>query len=104
MPPVNWTSLAIRLSIGAAIGLALCLFFVLGVDEPHPAWPQFWMIRPLIILPLAGATGGAINYFLIQITHQGGWKKTVALIFSALIFLIGLWMGTVLGLVGTMWN
>jgi hypothetical protein len=35
---------------------------------------------------------------------RGGWIKIVANIVSLLGFIIALWMGTVLGLDGTLWN
>lgn len=92
------------MTIGALIGLALISVFVFGVDQPNPEWGSYWRIRPLIIVPLAGATGGAFYYFMGYFRNQGGWKKVLANMVSFFVFIIGLWMGTVLGLVGTMWN
>lgn len=44
----------------------------------------------------------------LQILHkyyyEGGWKKILANIFSVIIFIIGLWLGSVLGLSGTYWD
>jgi len=89
--------------IGAAIGLFLISFFVFGVDEPNPEWPKLWRIRPLIITPLAGAMGGAFFYFM-NFMGSRGVNKTVAFLIGSIGFLVALWLGTVLGLVGTMWN
>jgi hypothetical protein len=97
-------SLAIRMLIGAAIGFLAISFFVFGVDEVKPEWGQFWRIRPLIVTPLAGALGGLCNYFILQFHTRAGINKPVAMIISALVFLIGLWMGIVAGLDGTMWD
>jgi hypothetical protein len=97
-------SLIKRMLIGATIGLALISFFVFGVDQPNPAWGKYWMIKPLIITPLAGAMCGLSNYIIMGYYSVVGLNRTVAMIISGVIFLIGLWMGIVLGLNGTMWN
>jgi hypothetical protein len=89
--------------IGAAIGLILISFFVFGVDQPHPDWPKFWMVRPLLVVPMAGAIGG-LFYSFMEYQCTRGFNRTVAVIISLLVFVIGLWMGTVLGLAGTMWH
>lgn len=89
--------------VGAAIALLVISFFVFGVDQPHPDWGKFWMIRPLIITPLAGAMGGAF-YAFMEYQISRGFNRTLAILLSIVVYLIGLWLGTVLGLAGTMWN
>jgi len=89
--------------IGGAIALLLISFFVFGVDEPHPDWPKLWQVRPLIITPLAGAAGGAFFYFMDQMSFRG-MNRTLAVILGMVGFVIALWLGSVLGLDGTMWN
>lgn len=97
-------SVAKRMLVGAAIGLVLISLFVFTVDDPNPAWGKLWMIRPLIIVPLAGAMGGLCNYLAVQFHHRIGINKTLAVIASGLVFVVGLFMGFVLGLDGTLWN
>jgi hypothetical protein len=89
--------------IGAGIGLFVISFFVFGVDEPNPEWSTYWVIRPLIITPLAGAVGGAF-YAFMDYQSSRGFNRTLAVIPSFLVFFIGLWLGVVLGLDGTMWD
>ncbi|MCD6018217.1 MAG: potassium transporter KefB [Bacteroidetes bacterium] len=89
--------------IGAAIGLIFISFFVFGVDQPNPDWPKFWMVRPLVVVPVAGAIGG-LFYSFMDYQCSRGFNRTVAVLLSLIVFVIGLWMGTVLGLVGTMWH
>ena len=89
--------------VGAAIALLVISFFVFGVDAPHPAWGKYWMIRPLIITPLAGAMGGAF-YALMDYQSSRGFNRTLAILLSIVIYLVGLWLGIVLGLDGTMWD
>lgn len=101
--PHKLASVAKPALIGAAIGLIAISFFVFGVDRPNPAWGKLWMIRPLIITPLSGAVGGAFYYFM-DYQASRGLNKTVAILLSLVVFVIGLWMGVVLGLAGTMWN
>lgn len=100
----NQYSLVIRMGVGAIIGLLVISLFVLPVNQPDPAWGKYWMIRPLIITPLAGAMGGLCNHLIFHFRNVVGMNKVVAVIVSALVFLIGLWMGIVLGLDGTLWD
>lgn len=98
--PVAWTK---AMLIGAGIALLAISFFVFGVDHPNPEWGDYWMIRPLIVTPVAGAFGGAF-YAFMDFQSSKGFNRTVAVLLSLMVYLIGLWMGTVLGLAGTMWN
>ena len=103
--PIDKTSLVRRMLIGAGIGLFLITLLVTSVREPRLEWGRFWMIRPLIIVPLAGACGGLGTYFMEYLLgYQGGWSKIIAVLLSILGFLIALWLGTVLGCAGTLWN
>ncbi len=97
---ISWI---IPVLVGAGIAFLAISFFVFGVDAPNPAWGKFWMIRPLIITPLAGAMGGAF-YAFMDYQSSRGFNRTVAILLSLVVYAIGLWMGTVLGLAGTMWN
>src|SRR5919107_4752694 len=97
-------SVGIPMLIGAVIGLILISLFVFGVDNPKPEWGELWRIRPLIITPLAGAMGGLFFYFMNYLSSRGSINKIFAIILSFVVFIIGLWMGVVLGLDGTMWD
>lgn len=90
--------------LGAGIALLLIIAFLSGVDHPDPAWPKYWMARPLIIVPLAGAAGGAFFALLRPLRKRGGWVMAFAYVLSLAIFVVALWMGTVLGLDGTLWD
>jgi hypothetical protein len=89
--------------IGSGVALLLIIIFLSG-GNPNPAWPKLWIVRPLIIVPLAGAAGGACYYFLNRLHTQHGWNRALTLILSLVVYLIGLWLGTVLGLDGTYWD
>jgi hypothetical protein len=89
---------------GAAIGLSLIAFFLITAGEGNPAWEPLWRIRPLVVVPFAGAMGGLCNYLLVRFHPMAGMNKTAAVMLSVIIFIIGLWLGIVLGLDGTMWN
>lgn len=93
-----------RMLVGAGIGLLAISIFVFAPGEPNPEWGKFWMIRPLMITPLAGAFGGACNYYIMHFSRRAYVNRAVAIILSAVVFIIGLWLGIVLGLAGTMWN
>lgn len=93
-----------RMLIGAGIALVLISLFLLGVDEPNPDWPKLWMIRPLVVVSLAGAFGGFLNFHIDKRLNEGTWAKIAAIILSVIVYLFVLWMGSVLGLDGTLWN
>jgi hypothetical protein len=101
---IEWKPLLKRALIGAIIGFVLMSLFLLSVKHPNPEWPKLWMIRPLIVIQFAGAAGGVFYYMMDPIRKQGGWKMILANFASLVVFIVGLWMGMVLGLVGTLWH
>lgn len=98
------TSLLKPMVIGAVIAFLSIALFLLPIQNPNPEWGKFWMVKPFILVTLAGAVGGAIFHFIAKMGPQNGSKKTMAVIASILIYIIGLWIGTVLGLDGTLWD
>ena len=102
--PIHPASAGKRMLLGAAIGLVLISFFLLGAGEPDPEWPGLWWVRPLLVVPAAGALGGLFYYIMDPLRSQGGWRTALAYSVSLLVFLLVLWLGTVLGLAGTMWD
>lgn len=102
--PLHPVSLTKRMLLGAAIALILITAFLISAGEGDPSWPRFWMVRPLIIVPLAGATGGACFYFMDHLRHHGGWRAVLGVFLGVIIYIFGLWLGTVLGLDGTWWD
>jgi hypothetical protein len=90
--------------VGAGIGLLLISLYLLSADEPEPSWGKYWMLRPLALMMFAGAMGGLCNYIILLNYKQFRVSKTVALIISALVFIVGLYIGFVLGLDGTFWD
>lgn len=85
------------------MALLVISFFVFGVDNPNPEWGKFWRVRPLIITPLAGAMGGAF-YAFMDYQSSRGFNRILAILLSIVVYVVGLWLGIVLGLAGTMWN
>lgn len=102
---LNPTTIAKRALVGAVIAYVLITLFLLvpGVTV-SPNWPKFWMVRPLIVVPLSGAMGGIFYYFMEVLVSRQGWKRMVAVIVSLFVYIVGLWLGTVVGLDGTLWN
>lgn len=92
-----------RMLQGSAIALLVILFFVVG-QQKEPHWPEFWIIRPLIITPAAGAIGGLLLYFLDPLRSQQGWQKLAGTLLSLFGYVVVLWLGVILGLDGTLWN
>jgi zinc transporter ZupT len=96
--------LVIRMLIGTVIALAVILTFVLGVNEPNPAWHSTWWLRPIIITPLAGAGGGFFFHFIYELGKNGTLKKLLFTVIGVIGYVVALWLGTVLGLAGTLWD
>ena len=101
--PIQSNRLLVSVLTGLSIALLVICIFIFG-GEASPEWGKYWRIRPLIVTPLAGATGGAFFYFINRFFAQNRWSKALAIVLGTLVFLVGLWMGIVLGLDGTMWN
>lgn len=102
--PIHPASVGKRMLQGAGIALILISVFLLSAGEPDPSWPNLWMMKPLIIVPLAGAVGGVFYYNMDDLRYQGGWRTALAIILSLIVYIIVLWLGTVLGLNGTWWD
>jgi len=102
--PVHPAPLTTRMLQGAGIALILIIIFLALAGKGDPSWPKSWIVKPLVVVPLAGAIGGLFFYYMDYLRYQGGWRKVVAILLSLLVYMIGLWLGTVLGLDGTMWD
>jgi len=102
--PIHRRSLIFRMLQGAVIAFALILIFLMGNDYSDPAWGRYWMIKPMIMVPIAGAMGGVWYYLLDDLRSQGGWRKILAIFLNLGGYIIVLWLGTVLGLNGTLWD
>ena len=101
---IHPASLGKQMVQGAGIALILIALFLLGVKNPKPEWGNLWMIKPLLVVPFAGSMGGVFYYYMNHLCYRGGWRKAVAIILSLIGYIVILWLGTVLGLNGTLWN
>ena len=97
-------ALVFRMLIGAMIALAVILTFVLGVDQPDPAWHNTWWVRPIVITPLAGAAGGLFFHFMYELGKKAILEKILFSAIAIIGYVVALWLGTVLGLAGTLWD
>lgn len=97
-------TLAKRMLFGTILAFAVISLFVFRVPHPRPEWGSLWMIRPLIVTPLAGAMCGACYHMIHFLLCQHGKRKILAITLGILVYFIGLWMGIVLGLAGTLWH
>lgn len=103
-PAIHRTSMLKLALLGAGIALVLIGVFLSGVNNPKPEWHPLWMLKPLFIVPLAGATGGVCYYYIDYWWNKGGWSRIVTVIIGLIVYVIGLWFGTVIGLNGTLWD
>lgn len=101
---INPKALFKRMLLGEVIGLIVISFFLFSVDEPNPEWGNLWMVRPLILTPLAGAFGILSFYLRDFVGPQSKVMSFLVFLTSLILFIIALWLGIVLGLDGTLWN
>lgn len=88
---------------GAGFALVMISLFLSGVHHPRPEWGAYWMVRPLIVTPIAGSMGGAA-YHVINSPGFTGGKRIVTAMLGILLYVFVLWLGTVFGLAGTLWH
>jgi len=93
-----------RMLVGAGIALAIISFFVIGTGKGNPAWGDYWRVKPLLLTPFIGAIVGLCYDITEPLRRLNGWAGRIFVVLSILGYVIGLWMGTVLGSAGTMWN
>lgn len=89
---------------GAIIGVTLVALYLAGADAPDPDWHALWWLRPLIVVGLAGAAAGFCFNVLTVWQTRNGWSRWPIYLLSALIALVAIWLGFVLGFNGTYWN
>jgi hypothetical protein len=53
---------------------------------------------------MAGIGGGIFFHFMTQLGRQRMLPRTAAVIIGLVGFIVALWLGSVLGLDGTLWN
>ena len=100
---IHSTSIGKRMLQGAAIALIVISLFLIGT-EAEPDWPELWFLRPLLVVPVAGALGGIFYYFMEPLGAMRGWQKVLGILLILLGYVIILWLGIVLGLDGTLWD
>ncbi|MDX1332392.1 MAG: potassium transporter KefB [Robiginitalea sp.] len=93
-----------RMLLGAGVGFLFISLFLIMADGAKPEWGDFWMLRPLLIVPLATALGAAFYTFMDPWRQRGGYQQVLANLLSLMGFLFSLWIGSVLGLDGTYWD
>jgi hypothetical protein len=104
MTAINKNHLSIMIVFGFALALAFVGFIILSVDNPKPEWSDYWFVRPLLITPIIGGFGGASCYLINTVVIQNSFVKLLRILFSIIVFIFFIWIGTVLGLDGTLWN
>jgi hypothetical protein len=93
-----------RIAIGATIAFVLIAFFLYKGGALDPKWPRLWYIRPLIIVPFAGAFGGIFYHLMDGFRIKGGWIKIGINSLCILVYIMGIWIATILGLDGVWWD
>jgi hypothetical protein len=101
---VHSPHLSKRIVLGAGIGFIFISLFLIMADGVKPEWGELWMIRPLVIVPLATALSAMFYTFMDPWRARRGYQRFLAGLLSLLVFLFSLWIGTVLGLDGTYWD
>ena len=96
-------SLSKSMLAGAGVAFVLIALFIFPL-ETRPDWSAYWKVKPLLVVPIAGAMGGLFYYLMGGMRRAGGWKTAVAYVLCIIVYIVALWLGTVLGLNGTLWD
>lgn len=89
---------------GWLIGLGLISLLVFGINDPDPEWGSYWRVRPLLLTPVIAGIGAGFAYLLFNRGGGSAGRKILFTVLAAAVFLFCLWVGTILGLDGTLWN
>lgn len=103
-PQITLTSIVTKMLVGAVIGFIVISLFVFGVDNPNPAWGENWRLRPLVVTPLVSALATQALFLKYMIRFETKIMNDLLYLFSFVLVFIGLWLGIILGLDGTMWD
>ena len=90
--------------IGSVIAFVLISVILYKGGALDPKWPQFWYLRPLILVPLAGGVWRFIFYTMEKYRQGPIWRKVIVNLVCVLIYIIGIWLATVIGLDGVWWH
>jgi len=93
-----------RMLLIGSIALIMVSVFVIGAGQGDPAWGRNWRIKPLLLTPLFGAAVGLLYDITEPLRKIHGWAGKAFIVLSIIGVLVGLWIGLVLGLNGTMWD
>jgi len=75
-----------------------------SVENPKPEWGKLWRIKPLLLSPIIGAIGGVGCYILHSVKTPSKFFNGILILIGVFILLIFVWIGTILGLDGTLWD
>ena len=104
MPPPLFTKAMFAYSfLGGLISCILICIMVFSA-ETKAEWPEYWRIRPIVVVTLAGAAGGAFYYLMSPVRALSPWSWVGANFICLVVYTFLLWMGTVIGCAGTLWN
>lgn len=99
--PKALKSLILPATLGASLPLDWLLFIILTKEDLL----ETWMYYPLTIIPIGGAVGGTFFYQMGFHWFTEGKSKLIAVIFSTVVYFIGLWISAVMAFAGTgHWN
>jgi len=101
---IEFKKIIVAAIIGYCIALICISLLIFSVANPNPVWGKNWFVKPLVITPIVGAIGGISFYIINCISFKNEALKFARIVISILVFLFYLWIGTILGLDGTLWN
>jgi ABC-type branched-subunit amino acid transport system permease subunit len=91
------------MALGGCFALFLMTVFLVAAGPGKPEWGEYWRLRPLILTPVVASFGGAFFGYL-TFRFRNGWLGIAAVLFGLVIYVVSLWLGSVLGLDGTHWD
>jgi hypothetical protein len=72
---INSALLIKRMLLGAVIGFILIAAFLLSAGEGKLEWGNYWLIKPILMVPFADSIGGAFSYLTTLHLRHGGYDN-----------------------------
>jgi len=87
--------LAKRAFQGALISFTLVTLFLFFIGALNDG---AWVLLPITTVTIGGACGGVFFYLATDLVFRQGTKRIIAIILSALVYAVGVWMSLIIAL------
>ncbi len=103
--PIKSKSVTTAIVLGFGVAFILVSALILSVNAPNPVWGKNWFVKPILLTPVIAAPGGGVFYLISRISFENQLLfKLLKALLCLLAYIFFLWIGTIIGFNGTLWN